>query len=143
MRIMARVRLDISGKDFTVRSSAIEGRGLFARRAIPARRKLGEFGGELITLREARRRARLRRRITIVEFDRGMARDASRNGTCFRYVNHSCLPNAYIRRVGYHVEFYSLRMIRAGEEVTCDYGETQHKGTLRCRCGSSACRQWL
>jgi SET domain-containing protein len=38
------------------------------------------------------------------------------------------------------VEFYSLRPIKAGEELTCDYGETHHDGRLPCRCGSVRCR---
>jgi SET domain-containing protein len=129
--------------DFQVRKSKIDGKGLFATVTIPEHRKLGEFGGERITLREARRRASRLRRIAIVELECGIALDASRSGTEFRYVNHSCEPNAYIRRFRQHVEFYSLRTIRPGEEITCDYGETQHDGKLPCRCMAGSCRYWL
>jgi SET domain-containing protein len=128
---------------FKVRRSPIQGRGLFALSPVPARRKLGELGGERITEREARRRARQRGRIAIVEFGDGTALDASRGGTHFRYVNHSCAPNAYMRRAYGRVEFYSLRPIEPGEEVTCDYGETHHDGKLPCRCGSPHCRRLL
>lgn len=107
---------------------------------MPARRKLGELGGELISLREARRRARATDCIMIVEFDDGRALDASRLGTDFRYINHSCSPNTFMRLFGHHVEFYALRPIAPGEELTCDYGETHHEGKLRCRCGSPNCR---
>lgn len=126
-----------------VRPSAIDGNGVFARRRIPARRKLGELTGELINHREARRRARDRKRIAIVEFDDGMAIDASVNGNAFRYTNHSCAPNAYMRIAGQRVEFYSLRVIKPGEEITCRYGETQHEGTVPCRCGRGRCREFL
>lgn len=128
---------------FEVRRSEIDGRGIFALRRIPARRKLGELEGERITLREARRRAALRRRIAIVELPKGGAIDASVGGNDFRYINHSCTPNAYMRIFGSHVEFYSLRTIQPGEEVTCNYGETQHEGTLACRCGGDRCRSYL
>jgi len=128
---------------FEVRPSRIQGRGLFALAPVPPRRKLGELGGELITVREARRRARRYERIAIVEFEDGTALDATRGGTDFRYVNHSCTPNAFIRRAAGRVEFYSLRPIAPGEEVTCDYGETHHDGTLPCRCGSGRCRGLL
>jgi uncharacterized protein len=128
---------------FEVRRSQIQGRGLFALTPVPARRKLGELGGQRITVREARRRARRSARIAIVEFDDGTALDASCGGTEFRYINHSCAPNTFMRRAHGRVEFYALRPIAAGEEVTCDYGETHHDGTLPCRCGSSSCRQLL
>jgi len=127
--------------NFKVGRSRIQGRGLFALAAFPARRKLGELGGELITEREARRRARAAgESIKIVEFDDGTALDATRRGGPFGYVNHSCEPNAFMRRHRGRVEFYARRLIEAGEEVTCDYGETHHDGRLPCRCGSKKCR---
>lgn|SRR5690606_6342817 len=128
---------------FEVRPSPIDRRGLFATVRLPARRKLGELAGERISLREARRRARGRRRIAIVEFEDGTALDATVAGNAFRYVNHSCAPNAYIRRIRGRVEIWTLRSIEPGEEITCDYGETQHDGTLPCRCGSERCRGYL
>ena len=126
--------------NFKVRRSRIQGRGLFALSDLPARRKLGELGGELITEREARRRARSADCIMIVEFGDGTALDATHSGSPFRYVNHSCEPNAFMRLYRGRVEFYALRRVKAGEEVTCDYGETHHDGALPCRCGSRRCR---
>jgi len=126
-----------------IRRSPIDGRGVFARARIPARKKFGELAGELITLREARRRAARRRRIAIVELPRGGAIDASVGGNEFRYINHSCAPNSYMRIFGRLVEFYALRAIRPGEEITCDYGETQHEGELPCGCGRAGCRRYL
>src|ERR687884_378139 len=66
--------------------------------------------------------------IAIVEFGDGTALDASRAGTDFRYVNHSCEPNTFMRLYKGRVEFYTLRRVEAGEELTCDYGETHHDG---------------
>jgi SET domain-containing protein len=126
--------------NFKVKRSPIQGRGLFALSAVPGRRKLGELGGELITQREARRRARTVGSIMIVEFEDGTALDATHSKSPFRYVHHSCEPNAYMRLYRGRVEFYSLRRVEAGEELTCDYGETHHDGTLACRCGSRKCR---
>ncbi|HEX8501555.1 MAG TPA: SET domain-containing protein-lysine N-methyltransferase [Pyrinomonadaceae bacterium] len=126
--------------NFQVRRSRIQGLGLFALSAVPARRKMGELGGELIPLAEARRRARDADSIMIVEFGDGTALDATHTGSDFRYVNHSCEPNAFMRLYKGHVEFYARRPIEPGEEVTCDYGQTHHDGTLPCRCGSEKCR---
>ncbi len=99
--------------------------------------------GQLISQREANRRTRSLRRIAMVELGDGRAIDASVGGNAFRYTNHSCAPNAFIRIFGAHVEFYALRAIAPGEEITCDYGETQHAGTLPCRCGAEHCRRFL
>ena len=126
--------------DFQVKRSQIQGRGLFALSSIPARKKLGELSGELISQREARRRARLTDCIMVVEFGDGKALDASVAGNHFRYVNHSCSPNTYMRLFRRRVEFYALRPIAPGEELTCNYGETHHDGALACRCGSPRCR---
>ncbi len=128
---------------FTIQRSPIEGKGLFAARAIPARKKIGEFIGEPISTREARRRAVMKKRISIVEIDHRRAIDGSGPENMFRYLNHSCGPNAYIRIFRNRIEVYSLRRIRAGEEITCDYGETHHDGKLKCRCGNPKCRQTL
>jgi uncharacterized protein len=125
---------------FKVGRSRIQGRGLFALSPVPARRKLGELGGERISQREARRRASETDCIAIVEFGDGTALDASRAGGHFRYVNHSCEPNSFMRLYRGRVEFYALRRIEAGEELTCDYGETHHEGALACRCGSAKCK---
>lgn len=122
--------------------SGIEGRGLFARSFIRARRKVGEMRGEIVSEREANRRARTRRRIAIVELGDGRAVDAAR-GNEFRYINHSCSPNTYIRVCYSRVEFYALRNIRRGEELTCDYGDSHHEGKLPCKCGSKQCRGFI
>jgi SET domain-containing protein len=129
---------------FRLRSgpSRIEGTGVFTLEPIPARRKLGELEGEVVSQREARRRARDRQRIAVVEFGDGKALDAHRD-PMLRYINHSCDSNCYIRIFGHHVEFYTRRAIRRGEELTADYGETHHGKSHPCHCGSPQCRGYL
>ena len=126
-----------------VRESRIDGKGLFAKTRVPARVKIGELSGEAISQAEARRRANGKRRIALVELGDGSAIDGRVGGNEFRYINHSCAPNAYMRISYGKVEFYSLRALRAREEITCDYGDTHHNGALRCRCGSRNCRGYL
>jgi uncharacterized protein len=125
-----------------VGSSRIAGRGLFAGCAIPARAKIGEFEGEVISIREARRRARGRKVVAIVELD-GKAIDATRTRRGFRYINHSCAPNTFTRLTPDRAEFYALRRIRVGEELTVDYGLSHHDGQLACRCGAPGCCGWI
>ena len=124
-----------------VRRSEIDGEGCFASALLPARRKIGELRGERITQREARRRAHIvGQRIAIVETNDGKAIDASRGGNELRYINHSCSPNTYMRISQGRVEFYALRDILTGEEVTCNYGLTHHEGQRLCTCGSVKCQ---
>ena len=125
-----------------VRRSALVGRGLFASQAIPARAKIGEFEGERIGLREARRRARGRSVIAIVELERH-ALDATAWKRGFRFINHSCDPNTFMRCTPARAEFYARRAIAPGEELTVDYGESHHDGRLRCRCGAASCRGFI
>lgn len=126
-----------------VKPSAIDGQGAFAAEAIPARRKIGEIRGEAISVREARRRARGVERIMIVEVSEKRAIDASRSGDPLRFTNHSCRPNASLRIRQGRVEFYAMRDLAPGEEITVDYGETHHDGKLRCRCGAPGCVGFL
>jgi uncharacterized protein len=126
---------------FAVRAapSPIDGTGAFAAEPIPARRKIGEIRGEPISVAEARRRAKRSRRIMIVEVSNRRAVDAARSTDALRFANHSCRPNGALRIRQGRIEIYALRDIAPGEEITLDYGQTHHEGTLRCRCGAPAC----
>ena len=125
-----------------VGESRLTGKGLFATRPIAARAKIGEYEGKRIGLAEARRRAKGRAIVAIVELER-FALDAKGMRHGFRWINHSCEPNTYFRCTPDRAEVYALRNIRAGEELTCDYGESQHEGKLPCRCGASSCRGFI
>jgi len=123
-----------------VRPSAIDGQGAFAAEAIPPRLKIGEIRGESISVAEARIRATRTERIMIVELSARKAIDFSRSADPMRYTNHSCRPNARLTIRQGRVEFYALRAIEAGDEITVDYGQTHHEGRLACRCGVAGCR---
>lgn len=119
--------------------SPIDGQGAFAAEPIVGRRKIGEIRGEAISVREARRRAKGVARIMIVELSEHRAIDASQSTDPLRFTNHSCQPNAVLRIRQGRVEFYAMRDIPLGEEITVNYGETHHEGRLRCRCGAPDC----
>ena len=126
-----------------VRASAIDGQGVFAAEPIDARRKIGEIRGESISVAEARIRAARHARVMIVELSDERALDFRRSTDPMRYTNHSCRPNARLDIRQGRVEFYALRAIRPGEEITVDYGPTHHEGRLACRCGAPGCAGWL
>lgn len=129
--------------EVAVRKSGIDGFGAFAAEPIPAHRKIGEIRGESISVSEARRRAAGRQRIMIVEISPRKAIDASASQDPMRFTNHACSPNARLTIRDGRVEFYALRPIAVGEEITVNYGETHHEGTLACRCGAANCIGWL
>jgi len=122
-----------------VKASRIDGQGAFATEAIPARVKIGEIRGEPISVGEARRRARGRERIMIVEVSERRAVDATRSVDALRFTNHSCAPNAVLRIQQGRIELFAMRDVSAGEELTVDYGESHHRGRLVCRCGAPRC----
>ena len=122
-----------------VRASAIDGNGAFAAEPIPARLKIGEIRGESISVAQARIRATRTERVMIVELSDKRAIDFSKSSDPMRYTNHSCGPNARLCIRNGRVEFYALRAIAIGEEITVNYGETHHEGRLRCRCGALNC----
>jgi hypothetical protein len=128
-----------------VAKSKISGKGAYAIGRIPARKKIGDLGGVIITLREARKIvAQTKGVVNMVEFDEGnIALNASVNPNDMRFINHSCDPNTYMRLAGRRVEFYAKRNIKPGEELSCNYGETHHEGKLPCRCGAKNCKGFI
>lgn len=72
--------------------------------------------------------------------------DASKTGNLGRFFNHSCSPNIGIQNVFTnhhdirypHTSFFTLRNIKAGEELCWHYGYV-NTGTQECYCGTKAC----
>ena len=114
MNIQSRLFYKIS-----LEKSRIHGTGCFAKENIPARKKVGSLGGKVVSKKVAEEIATGKKSISLVELWNGKVIDASREKGV-RYINHSCSPNTYMRTLNYHVEFYALRKIRKGEELTCD-----------------------
>ena len=125
--------------EVSVQPSRIDGQGAFAAERIPRRLKIGEIRGQSLSVDDARIRASRQERIMIVEVYTRRAIDFSRSDDPLRYTNHSCAPNARLCIRQRRVEFYALRDIEVGEEITVNYGETHHEGRLACRCGAPGC----
>jgi SET domain-containing protein len=123
----------------TVRKSRINGKGCFATRRFERGRKIADYTGELITNAEANRRAG-RRLLRICAINSRWSLDGSLGGNGTHYINHSCEPNSFMKILYGHIQFYALRDIRPGEEITIDYESTLHSDTKRCYCGAKTCR---
>ena len=60
-----------------------------------------------------------------------------------RWLNHSCDPNAAIRKRRNQLFLFAAAPIRAGAEITFDYSTTigdDDVWTMRCNCGRAGCR---
>jgi uncharacterized protein len=137
-----------------VHDSPVHGKGVFAARDISAGTRLVEYKGELITAREAERRENLKPADCFHTFffslESGKIIDGGRFGNNARWINHSCEPNCEAREEDGRVFIYSLRDLKAGEELNYDYGlilEQRHtpaiKKAYECRCGAKTCRGTL
>lgn len=107
------------------------GLGLFALEPIPADKKIIEYIGPIISGAEADRRGGK----YLFELDEKRAIDGSARSNTARYINHACRPNAKAYTVGKRIWIWSLRSIKAGEEITIHYGkEYLDEHIKRCRC---------
>ena len=123
--------------------SRIERFGVFTQETIPPGKKVIRYTGERISEREVVRRtikmfrARKAGRIYLVRLNRRSTLDGAVGGSGAEFINHSCDPNLTTRRLRGQIFLYSFRKIRAGEELTVDYG---FRCSRPCRCGSKRCR---
>jgi uncharacterized protein len=140
-----------------LRRSPIHGNGVFACRSIAAGVEIIEYRGRRVTHAQADKAHggevdsghtflfTLNERYLI---------DANVGGNMARWINHSCDPNCQAWVVGDadgnsrrdRVVIEARRAIRAGEELTYDYGitlEERHTPRLQriwaCRCGAPKC----
>ncbi len=129
-----------------IRRSPIHRLGVFAKEAIPERRRVIEYAGKRLAygqiLKDFRRRRQsgLRKLTYLLRLNRRWVIDGSVGGNGAELINHCCDPNLSRRRVRGHVLFCSRRKVRAGEELTLDYRFDQKAQVIPCHCGSPKCR---
>lgn len=139
------------------RRSPIHGNGVFALVDLPAGQDVIEYKGQRISHAEADRRyagSTESGHTFLFTLNEDWIVDANEGGNAARWINHSCDPNcrAYIAEHASgdpereRVMIETLRPIRAGEELTYDYGivlDEPHSARLKriwaCRCGAPAC----
>ena len=144
-------------RPFKQRRSPIHGNGVFATADIPAETELVEYKGRLLTHAQADRlydgTTDTGHTFLFTLNDRYVI-DANVDGNVARWINHSCRPNCRAvieenqegRRNKDRVLIETLRTIRAGEELTYDYGISlgerltpRLKRIWQCRCGDPDC----
>lgn len=138
-----------------VRRSPIHGHGVYAAIDIPAHTVLIRYQGRLLTHAQADRRygdgADTGHTFLFTLNDRYIV-DASVGGNSARWINHSCAPNcsACVEEVDGarrdRVLIETRRAVKAGEELTYDYGivlDVPHTAKMKrlwaCHCGARNC----
>jgi len=121
------------------RASDIHGTGAFAKADIVAGTWVVEYTGERISKDESLCRCEAGNEF-IFSLDDDWDLDGSVSWNRARYLNHSCEPNCEAERVGKRIWIIAQRNIRAGEELTFNYGyRLEDYREHPCRCGATGC----
>jgi uncharacterized protein len=119
--------------------SPIHGTGAFARRAIIRGARVIEYVGEKIDKAESLRRCETNNEY-IFSLDAATDIDGNVGWNPARFINHSCAPNCDAELVDGHIWIVANRDIRAGEEITFNYGfDLADYKDYPCRCGAPGC----
>ena len=113
------------------------GLGLFTLLPVRGGKRIIEYVGPLLTTEEADRLGG--KYLFTVDKDRAI--DGRARVNTARYINHSCRPNAEAFTYGRRVWIYSKQAIRAGEQITIDYGEEYLRAHIEpsgCKCAACA-----
>lgn len=111
------------------------GLGLFTLESIKRKEFIIEYVGDTLTCRQADERGGK----YLFETSENRFIDGSARTNTARYINHSCAPNCEIEIFRGRIYVFSKRAIKAGEELSYDYGEEyfdEHIKPHGCRCRS-------
>ena len=125
----------------TVKSSPIQGRGLFATQKIIKDEIVAVKGGHIFN-REALAAVEAMLGSAEIQIGEdlfiGPLTAEEREGSMI-FSNHSCNPNIGVKG---QIVFVAMRDIEPGEELTHDWAMTDDDDTqMECRCGASDCRK--
>ena len=127
------------GELWEVKPSTIHGMGVFARTDIPAESRIIEYVGERCDKEESERRRKDGNFFVFIVTD-DFDIDGLVDWNPARFINHSCAPNAEAREEDEQIWIYALRDIKAGEELSFNYGyDLQDYEDHPCRCGAANC----
>ena len=137
-----------------VRRSGVHGKGVYALKDLAEGETLIEYGGEVISWKEALRRhphdPSNPNHTFYFHIDDKHVIDGKQGGNSSRWINHSCQPNCEADEDGGRVFIKALHNIAAGQELFYDYGliiDAKYTPELLaeypCWCGAKSCRGTL
>ncbi len=122
--------------DFKVRvGRSHTGKGIFAEEPIPKGACIIEYTGRVVSEAEQERMSGK----YLFELSKKVTIDGNVPSNKARFINHSCKPNCEADGPAGRVFILALRNIKAGEELTYDYGEEyfdEHIKPKGCRCAT-------
>lgn len=140
-----------------VDDSAIHGRGVFAKKAIPKGTEIIEYQGKLMSHDAADDRYGddgESGQTYLFTLNDEYIIDGNRKGNAARFINHGCEPNCEAvlhehdgsKRSKDKIIIEAMRRIEVGEELTFDYGivlDVPHTKRMKekwaCYCGAKTC----
>lgn len=142
-------------ENVNIRKDPITGYGLHARKKILGSQWIGQYTGMLVP-----RDDNIPKELTVYQFGIDIGAwlgeklqatqptcwvDATKAGSCFRFMAHSCESNAEVTAEIDHegnriLAVGTLCDIAEGEQITIDYGTDWFTDNDKCRCGSRTCK---
>jgi uncharacterized protein len=124
---------------FAVLDSPVHGLGAFAMRPLATGERIVEYTGQRITKAESQVRCTAGNHF-IFSLDDEWDLDGDQPDNPARFVNHSCEPNCEAIQRDDRIWLVALRDIRAGEELSFDYGyDLENYQDHPCHCGAPGC----
>jgi len=122
---------------YVIKRSA-HGLGFFTLEPIPRGKRIIEYTGKRVSNEEVDKRNRGK---YFFGLNSKSSIDGSPRSNTARYINHSCRPNTEVLITGGRIWVWSKRAIKAGEELTYNYGKEyfdEHIKPKGCRCEKCA-----
>ena len=124
-----------------IRSSPLQGRGMFAKEFIKAGETVIIWGGDYVTKEEAMK-AKNQDGKVVMQLDEDLFTVEERGNDLTYFINHSCDPNVWMKNA---FTLIARRDIKHGEELTADYiiweADENYVAKWDCTCGSPLCRK--
>jgi SET domain-containing protein len=121
------------------KESPIHGLGGFAKTDLSKGTRILEYVGEKIDKRESARRCEANN-VYIFSLNDEQDIDGNVEWNPARFLNHSCSPNCEAEFDNDRIWFMATRNIRAGEELTFNYGfDLEDYRDYPCHCGAPNC----
>jgi len=132
-------------KLYRVKKSNIDrnGQGLFAIKDITEGTRIINYVGKIITKKKTEESEKFdnSKPIYLFNLNTRYDLDGDVSWNTARLINHSCLNNCDYEGKGLKLWVTTIRDIKKGEELTCDYGfsyDSDYK-QFPCKCGSKNC----
>lgn len=130
-------------KNFEIKETKNRGKGLFATRNFEKGVVILQFEGEHTSYDDAISKFSYEENSNFLQIGEKLYLNLYKHYSVF--VNHSCIPNAYVKIAINNAFLISTRDIKTGEEIFFDYSLTcsEPDGTweMKCDCGNFNCRK--